>query len=74
MIIVICVVIGIIIIIIIVIIVVMILKKKRRNDDESEEGVEMDLYEAEIGKGRKGSLKSNKHCMKHQQQLCLKGL
>ena len=53
------VVIPLIIIIIVVVIVVMILKKKRTNDDESGgvgDGIEMDVYEVEMGGRKKGRL------------------
>ena len=74
MIIVICVVIGIIIIIVIVIVVVMILKKNGRNDDESEEGVEMDLYEVEIGKGKKGKLEIKQTLYEAPTTIVYKGI
>ena len=61
-------------IIIIAIVVVMILKKNGRNDDESEEGVEMDLYEVEIGKGKKGKLEIKQTLYDNATTIVYKGI
>ena len=74
MIIVICVMIGIIIIVIVIVVVMTILKKKGRNDDESEEGVEMDLYEVEIGKGKKGKLEIKQTLYDNATTIVYKGI
>ena len=67
----------IIIIIVVVIVVVMILKKKRTNDDESGgvgDGIEMDVYEVEMGGGKKGRLEISSTLYESGMTIVYKGI
>ena len=70
------VVIPLIIIIIVVVVIVMILKK-RTNDDESGgvgDGIEMDVYEVEMGKGKKGRLEISSTLYESGMTIVYKGI